>query len=144
MDFKEKDKKVRSVLVKRLFLLKEGLDEVLRGLDDECRLNESKKVLSLIKVVDETCDAIRFTNYGYTDVVLSDEERIEEKQREMFSVLEEVEKKLKVSPKDSDFLLHIKNAEEGVNYLKSIHQEIESMVTALIPKRKKRFLEEVE
>ncbi|MEW6102500.1 MAG: hypothetical protein AB1630_01575 [bacterium] len=133
MNWKEKDKKVRDVLVKRLFLLREKIEEILRKKEHKGNLKEANNTLSLIKAIDMCLDEIRFTNYGYSDFEIKDYETIEEKQREIFETLEEIE--------NSDFT-HIRDVKERIENLKKDYAEIKSLIMALIPHKKNEIIED--
>ncbi len=137
MNWKEKDKKVKDVLIKRLFLLREKGDEVLRKVEQRCKLKEADDVLLFIKAIDDCLDSIRFTNYGYFDFEIKDYEAIEEKQREMFEILERIEKTFDIDEKTPDFISHIRNARIMVDNLKNGQAEIKSLIMAFIPPKKK-------
>lgn len=136
MNWKEKDKKVRDVLVKRLSILREKGDETLRRVEQRCKLKEANDVFSFIKAIDDCLDLIRFTNYGYSDFEIKDYYQIEEKQREMFEILERIEKTMDINEKNLSFIFHIKNAKIMVDNLKNSQGEIKSLIMALIPPKK--------
>lgn len=136
MNWKEKDKKVRDVLVKRLFILREKSEEVLRKTEQKCKFKEAKEILSLIKAIDDCLDLIRFINYGYADFKIKDYETIEEKQREMFEALEEIEKILDTNEKESNFISSVRNATRMVHSLMDTQATIKSLIMAFIPPKK--------
>jgi|GEM_PF-4062566 len=133
MNWKEKDKKIRDILAKRLFVLRERVDELLRKIVQKCKLKQAKEVLSLIGAINDCLDEIRFTNYGYSDFEIMNLETIEEKQREMFERLKDIEKTLVIDEKSPDFIPSIRNTKIMVENLKTTHQEIKSLIMAFIP-----------
>ncbi|MEW6680623.1 MAG: hypothetical protein AB1297_06395 [bacterium] len=138
MNWKEKDKKVRGVLAKRLSLLREKGDEILREEDQKCRFKQAKDTLSLIKAIDRCLDLIRFTNYGYSDFEIRDYGAIEEKFRGIFEKLEEVEQDF--DKRNSDFIFHIRKARTGIESLKKDYEEIKSLIMAFSPHKEEKPL----
>lgn len=136
MNWKEKDKKVRDVLAKRLFILREKSDELLRKVEQKCKLKKAEEILLLIKNIDNCLDLIKFTNYGYADFKIKHYETIEEKQREMFEVLEEIEKTLE-DKKKKDFISNVKKAIIMLESLKNNYNEIKSLIMTFIPPKHK-------
>ncbi|MEW6481711.1 MAG: hypothetical protein AB1397_01715, partial [bacterium] len=96
-------------------------------------LKEANDVLSLIKAIDMCLDEIRFTNYGYSDFEVKDYETIEEKQREIFESLKEIE--------NSDFV-HIREIKDRIENLKKDYAEIKSLIMAFLPQKKNEIIEE--
>lgn len=136
VNWREKDKKVRDVLVKRLFILREKSDELLRKIEQRCKLKEAKEVLSLIKTIDTCLDLIKFTNYGYLDFAIKHYEKIEEKQSQMFETLEEIEKTLDIDEKKPDVISHVRAAKVMLDSLKNTYNEIKSIIMAFIPPKR--------
>lgn len=136
MNWKEKDKKVRDVLAKRLFRLREKANELLHKTEQKCKFKEANEILSFLKTIDNCIDLIKFTNYGYVDFKIKHEEGIEEKQRRMFESLEEIEKILNID-ETNNVMSNIMEAKIMINSIYNTQNEIKSLIMAFIPPKKK-------
>lgn len=132
MNWREKDKEVREVLAKRLFILREKADELLHKKEKKCKFKEAGEILSLIKTIDRCLDLIKFTNYGYTDFKIKHYETIEEKQRQMFGKLSEIEKIFNIDEK-ANFISHVRACKAMLESIENSYNEIKSIITAFIP-----------
>ena len=120
------DKEFREKIDKRLCVLREKIECLLKILDRKCKLKESKEVILLLKKIDKTLDIVRFTRHR--DAELAEAEDINHKILGIFEIMSEIERLAK-----GDRIQTINLQEKVASLIKEI-EERESLIHAFLEK----------